>query len=35
MLAKAMPDRFVVVDGELPKAELEEVIWKELRHRVI
>lgn len=35
MLAKAMPERFVVVDGELPKAELEERIWKELRQRVI
>lgn len=35
MLAKAMPERFVVVDGELPKAELEERIWKELRKRVI
>lgn len=35
MLAKAMPERFVVVDGELPRTELEMVIWKELRKRVI
>lgn len=35
MLAKAMPERFVVVDGELPRTELELVIWKELRQRVI
>jgi dTMP kinase len=35
MLAKAMPERFIVVDGELPKDELEEKIWRELRQRVI
>jgi len=35
MLAKAMPERFVVVDGELPRDELEDKIWKELRQRVI
>lgn len=35
MLAKAMPERFVVVEGELPRDELEEKIWKELRKRVI
>ncbi len=35
MLAKAMPERFIVVDGELPRTELELVIWKELRQRVI
>lgn len=35
MLAKAMPERFVVVDGELPKDDLEAIIWKELRQRVI
>lgn len=35
MLAKAMPERFVVVDGELHRDELEEKIWKELRQRVI
>jgi dTMP kinase len=35
MLAKAMPERFIVVDGELPREELETTIWKELRQRVI
>lgn len=35
MLAKAMPERFVVVDGELPREELGEAIWKQLRKRVI
>jgi dTMP kinase len=35
VLAKAMPERFIVVDGELSKGELEERIWKELRQRVI
>jgi dTMP kinase len=35
MLAKAMSERFVVVDGELPRVELENKIWKELRQRVI
>jgi dTMP kinase len=35
MLAKAMPERFIVVDGELPREELEDKIWKELRQRVI
>lgn len=35
MLAKAMPERFIVVDGELSREELEETIWKELRQRVI
>jgi dTMP kinase len=35
MLAKAMPERFIVVDGELPAQELEETIWKQLRKRVI
>lgn len=35
MLAKAMPDRFIVVDGDQPRTELELVIWKELRQRVI
>ena len=35
MLAKAMPERFIVVDGELPREELEQKIWKELRQRVI
>ena len=35
MLAKAMPERFIVVDGELPRTELEMVIWKALRQRVI
>lgn len=35
MLAKAMPERFIVVDGELREEDLEQVIWKELRQRVI
>ena len=35
MLAKAMPERFIVVDGELPPQELEDAIWKQLRKRVI
>jgi dTMP kinase len=35
MLAKAVPERFIVVDGELPRAELEDIIWKQLRQRVI
>ncbi|MGA1205916.1 MAG: dTMP kinase [Opitutales bacterium] len=35
MLAKAMPERFIVVNGELPRTELELVIWKALRQRVI
>ena len=35
MLAKAMHERFIVVDGELDRNTLEEVIWKELRQRVI
>ncbi|NDV62826.1 dTMP kinase [Puniceicoccales bacterium CK1056] len=35
MLAKAMPERFIVVDGELHRDELENAIWKQLRQRVI
>ena len=35
MLAKAMPERFIVVDGELSRDDLEQMIWKELRQRVI
>jgi dTMP kinase len=35
MLAKAMPERFIVVDGELHRDELENTIWKQLRQRVI
>ena len=35
MLAKAMHERFIVVDGDLDRNSLEEVIWKELRQRVI
>jgi dTMP kinase len=35
MLAKAMPERFIVVDGECSREELEQNIWKELRQRVI
>lgn len=35
MLAKAMPERFIVVDGELERDDLSEVIWRELRKRVV
>lgn len=35
MLAKAMPERFVLVDGELPEQEVGDTIWKELRKRVV
>lgn len=35
MLAKAMPERFVVVDGELSEKEVTGAIWKELRKRVV
>jgi dTMP kinase len=35
MLAKAMPERFVVVDGELEREALGDQIWKELRKRVV
>jgi dTMP kinase len=35
MLAKAMPERFIVVDGEKSEDALENEIWKELRQRVI
>lgn len=35
MLAKAMPERFIVVDGEKSPNDLEDAIWKELRQRVI
>ncbi|MCC5833519.1 MAG: dTMP kinase [Opitutales bacterium] len=35
MLAKAMPERFVVVDGELSEKEVTSQIWKELRKRVV
>lgn len=35
MLAKAMPERFILVDGEIERNNLELEIWKELRKRVI
>ncbi len=35
MLAKAMPERFVVVDGTMPARELEVIIWDELSGRFI
>lgn len=35
MLAKAMPERFIVVDGEMEREALGESIWKELRKRVV
>lgn len=35
MLAKAMPDRFLVADGLLDKDALEEKLWHELQQRVI
>lgn len=31
MLAKAMPERFIVVDGTKPRIEVEKKIWKELQ----
>ncbi|KAF0095677.1 MAG: dTMP kinase [Puniceicoccaceae bacterium 5H] len=35
MLAKAMPERFIIVDGQPQRAEVEETIWRALRDRVI
>lgn len=35
MLAKAMPERYIVVDGELERNEVEQIIWRQLRDRVI
>jgi len=35
MLAKALPERFIVVDGLLDRDTVEEEIWKRLRERVI
>lgn len=35
MLAKAMPERFIVVDGMAPREAVEATIWKQLRQRVI
>ena len=35
MLAKALPERFVVVDGAAEVGAVEESIWSELRKRVI
>ena len=35
MLAKALPERFIVVDGALTRDEVEQNIWSELRKRVI
>ncbi len=35
MLAKALPERFVVVDGTEPRTTVETEIWSELRKRVI
>ena len=35
MLAKALPERFIVADGAKQPEEVEKFIWKELRKRVI
>jgi len=35
MLAKAMPERFIVVNGEETVDQVEGHIWRELRNRVI
>ncbi|MDP0499483.1 MAG: dTMP kinase [Verrucomicrobiota bacterium JB022] len=35
MLAKAMPERFIIVDGQPQRAEVEETIWRALRDRVV
>ena len=35
MLAKAMPERFVVVDGTKSRQRIEERIWDELSHRIV
>jgi dTMP kinase len=33
LLAKSLPDRFLVVDGTLPTAEITEIIWQEFLRR--
>lgn len=35
MLAKAMPERFVLIDGTLHEDKVDETIWRELRDRVV
>ncbi|MCD8482745.1 MAG: dTMP kinase [Verrucomicrobia bacterium] len=35
MLAKALPERFIIVDGTPDPDTIEERIWRELRNRVI
>lgn len=35
MLAKALPERFIIVDGNEPVTSVEEKLWKALRQRVI
>lgn len=35
MLAKAMPSHYMVVDGAMERSELEALIWRNLRDRVI
>jgi dTMP kinase len=35
MLAKAMPERFVLVDGQQNENKVDETIWRELRNRVV
>lgn len=35
MLAAAMPERFIVIDGTAPQEDVEQRIWRELRNRVI
>lgn len=35
MLAKTLPERYLIIDGTCPRDEVEERIWKELRKHVI
>lgn len=35
MLAKAMPERFVLIDGQQREDKVDETIWRELRNRVV
>jgi dTMP kinase len=35
VLAKAMPERFVVIDAQQPSDQVEDLIWRALRQRVV
>lgn len=35
MLAKALPERFIIADGTQTPDQIEEKLWRELRNRVI